>query len=199
MPLYSNTTTGNNQLTYTASEQVTKVLPYDSDSFENTNWTSFKELNIPLGPNQRVIGNFESWYDSNTTQEFALRFRLATPSEALVVADSPSGTLDGNIFYNASHATKVIGANNETLASGGDSGADHVLLNATMYDNTSTVGTKWLAFTTDNSFARYLTLSFKAESSVNVHSQLRLEIKTVEDESADCHLEHGTRITYTKY
>ena len=197
MPLYSNTTTGNNQLTHTASEQVTKILPFDTTGFDNTNWTSFKELNIPLGPNQRVIGNFESWYDSNETQEFALRLRLATPSEALGVAASPSGTLDGNIFYNASHATKVIGANNETLQT--SDAADHQLLNTTMYDNTSTVGTKWLAFNTDNTFARYFTLSFKAESSVNVPSQLRVEFLTVSGADADCHLEHGTRITYTKY
>jgi hypothetical protein len=197
MPLYSNTTTGNNQVTHTASEQVTKILPYDSAGFDNAAWTSFKELNIPLGPNQRVIGNFESWYDSNATNEFALRFRLATPSEALGVSGSPSTTLDGNIFYNVSHATKVIGADNETLQT--SDAADHQLLNTTMYDNTATVGTKWLAFNTDNTFARYFTLSFRAESSVNVPSQLRLEFLTLAGASADCHLEHGTRITYTKY
>ena len=196
MPLYSNTTTGNNQVTYTPSEQVTKILPYDSANFDNSAWTSFKELNIPLGPNQRVIGNFESWYDSNATNEFALRLRLATPSEALGVTGSPSTTLDGNIFYNASHASKVVAADNETLTQA--TAGDYQLLNTTMYDNTATVGTKWLAFDTDNTFARYFTLSFKAESSVNVPSQLRVEFLTLAG-SGHCHLEHGTRITYTKY
>ena len=51
MPLYSNTTTGNNQVTYTASEQVTKILPFDAPHLKTgnnysqvRNWTINKSL-----------------------------------------------------------------------------------------------------------------------------------------------------------
>ena len=207
MPLYSNTTTGNNQLTYTPSEQVTKILPFDPPHLKTgTTWTSYKELAIPLGPHQRVVGTMEGWYDSNSTNEILLRLRFATPSSSYEITGDDTAvsavSKDGETYFNISAATKVIGENDNTLAAGGsyDATGFNQLLNATFYDTSATVGTKWAKLDTNNSFGRYFTISFKAVSTDNTNSELRWEFAAGDSGTpTDCHLEHGTRITYTKY
>jgi hypothetical protein len=207
MPLYSNTTTGNNQITHTASEQVTKILSFDPPHLKTgNNYISYKELAIPLGPHQRVVGKLECWFDSNDTNELYGRLRFATPGSAYEIdGDDTAVTAvskDGETYYNVSAATKVIGANNNTLAPGGsyDATGFNQLLNATFYDTSATVGTKWFGLNTSNTFARYFTISFKAVSTDNTNSELRWEFKAGGGGTpTDCHLEHGTRITYTKY
>ena len=87
MPLYSNTTTGNNQVTYTALEQVTKILPYDSAAL--TNWTSLPELSIPLGPHQRVIGTIEGWYDAVAGADLESLTTLNKNSTTLIFDNEP--------------------------------------------------------------------------------------------------------------
>ena len=198
MPLYSNTATGSNQVTYTPSEQVTKILPHDSVFIQSTNWSSFKELSIPLGPHQRVIGTMECWYDSNTDDELYIRAKLSDPSDAHILPTSSDNRKSGDILFNSSSATKIKNVS-EVLESGGDSGADHVILNATIVDTDTTGSPPELKLQTNNSDNRYFTISFRAVSADNTHSELRFQFACDSDDKDATHLKHGTRITYTKY
>ena len=197
MPLYSNTATGSNQVTYTPSEQVTKILPHDSVFIQSTNWSSFKELSIPLGPHQRVIGTMECWYDSNTDDELYIRAKLSDPSDAHILPTSSDNRKSGNIAYNATVITKVRTDASEVLK--GADASDQVVLNATMVDTDTTGAPPELKLHTDNTAYRYFTISFRAVSTDNTHSELRFQFACDSDDKDDAHLEHGTRITYTKY
>jgi len=209
MPLYSNTTTGNNQVTYTASEQVTKILPFDAPHLKTgTTWTSYKELAIPLGPHQRVIGNIECWYDSNADRELLGRLRFAELGSSYEITGDDTAvqgvSKSGVTFYNVSAADKIgsDGSGDASLEvpSTYQATGFNQLLNATLYDTSATVGTKWFKIITNNLFGRYFKASFKAYSTDNTPSELRWEFAAGgAGTPTDCHLEHGTRITYTKY
>ena len=146
MPLYSNTTTGNNQVTYTASEQVTKILPYDT--VDLSSWTSFKELSIPLGPHQRTVGVIEGWYHNADAAEIYIRSKLSEPADAHSLDTADNNYRSGKTTLNISAATKLVEADSfmEDATVTGSSPVTGVsfnyvgLLNATLVDHVANVG-----------------------------------------------------------
>ena len=200
MPLYSNTTTGNNQVTHTASEQVTKVLPYDT-ALLVTHWTSYPELSIPLGPHQRVIGTANIWYNSQDTPDLYVRAKLSDPNDIHANLDPANNNYKaGSTVYNLSAATKIEANNDENNLRAADD-EDHALLNLTMVDTDTTDLPKWVEIDTsaDNlggTGNKYLRISFKVISTDNTPSDFRFQFSR---NSGNTYIESGSNITYTKY
>tara|TARA_R100001594_G_scaffold148522_1_gene203932 strand:+ start:670 stop:1287 length:618 start_codon:yes stop_codon:yes gene_type:complete len=205
MPLYSNTTTGNHQLTYTSSEQVTKVLPYDSVISDD--WTSLPELCIPLGPQQRVVGVMETWYDAHADGNIYIRPKLSDPSDLHTLAPADNIYRSGTIALNLSAATKLVDASS-TMEGGTVTGSDPVtgvsfnyvsLLNTTLIDNDTAAGVPpYLKIDNTTTTAdKYFRMSFKVVSTDNRPSDFRLQFS--KDGSGTLNIENGTRITYSKY
>jgi len=205
MPLYSNTTTGNNQLTYTPSEQVTKILPYDSANI--TNWTSIPELCIPLGPHQRVVGVMETWYNTHADGNIYIRPKLSDPSDLHTLDPADNLYRSGTVALNLSAATKLVDASS-TMEGGAVTGSSPVtgvsfnyvgLLNATLIDNAAASGVPpYLKIDNTTTTAdKYFRMSFKVVSTDNSPSDFRLQFS--KDGSEPLNIENGTRVTYTKY
>ena len=207
MPLYSNTTTGNNQLTHTASEQVTSILAYDPPMLTTADYIAYKELSIPLGPRQRVLGNYDIWYDTNSTRDLWMKFRLQKPSDAMNIEKTVVNyNQPANLYLNISASNNIV--NNEDQSIDPDHTADLKYLNASIVDTYElsgvAVGDHYFGLNIDDTnsgkLGLHFTMSFKVESLSDSPTDLRLGFNAGgSGTGVDCHIESGSRVTYSKY
>jgi len=184
MPLTTNASTGT--VTYSPEGFYNSGAILDANSTSVTNSVTVvsagADLQIPLGPYERVIGQYRIWYDTDADND--LRFCLDT-------TDSAGTAFNSNINY---AAQGVVGG--DALGSETATNAASMSVSATV---TNGQGTE-LLLVDDGDEDHYVTVSFKIENQTATKGKVDfLYAQGTATGSTATYLYAGSHVMYKKY